>query len=140
MAYKKYIKRGGKTFGPYYYESYRDKDGKVKKKYVGTTDPNKKKNKEHNLGKSKTLIFLGLIFILAVIVFSVQTTDLRDINNEIIDSGNNLIKGLLGYSIQASGEKIEESFEGGEVELDIVTAPLIAENKIITNNKASLPQ
>jgi len=34
MAYKKYIKRGNKVFGPYYYKSYRSK-GKVKKIYIG---------------------------------------------------------------------------------------------------------
>ncbi|MBR9705101.1 hypothetical protein GOV12_06830, partial [Candidatus Pacearchaeota archaeon] len=34
MVYKKYHKRGGKTFGPYYYESYRH-EGKVKKFYIG---------------------------------------------------------------------------------------------------------
>ena len=32
MAYKKYIKKNGKKFGPYYYESYRDSSGKIKKK------------------------------------------------------------------------------------------------------------
>ena len=42
MAYARYFKRNGKTFGPYYYESYRDKNGKIKKKYVGTEDPGKK--------------------------------------------------------------------------------------------------
>ncbi len=39
MAYKKYIKRGDKLCGPYYYESYRDNTGKVRKRYVGTVDP-----------------------------------------------------------------------------------------------------
>ena len=34
MVYKKYLKKGGKTFGPYYYSSYRH-DGKVKKVYIG---------------------------------------------------------------------------------------------------------
>ncbi len=38
MAYARYFKRNGKTFGPYYYESYRDENGKVKKRYVGTVD------------------------------------------------------------------------------------------------------
>ncbi|MBT3985782.1 hypothetical protein HOE91_05795 [archaeon] len=41
MAYKRYFYRNGKKFGPYYYESYRDEDGKVKKKYIGTTNPDK---------------------------------------------------------------------------------------------------
>jgi len=33
MVYKKYIKRNGKKFGPYYYESYRE-DGRVKTRFV----------------------------------------------------------------------------------------------------------
>jgi len=33
MVYKKYIKRNGKTFGPYYYESYRE-NGKVKTRFI----------------------------------------------------------------------------------------------------------
>jgi len=35
MAYKKYVYRNGRKVGPYYYESYRDADGKVKKRYIG---------------------------------------------------------------------------------------------------------
>ncbi|MEK6757684.1 MAG: hypothetical protein AABX88_01010 [Nanoarchaeota archaeon] len=39
MVYKKYIKRGNKVHGPYYYESYRDDRGITRKKYLGTTKP-----------------------------------------------------------------------------------------------------
>jgi hypothetical protein len=35
MVHKKYIKRGDKTFGPYYYKNYREK-GVTKTKYLGT--------------------------------------------------------------------------------------------------------
>ena len=51
MVYKKYIKRGGKTFGPYYYESYRDADGNVKTRYV---DP-------PTVGKSKVTLLIPFI-------------------------------------------------------------------------------
>ncbi len=48
MVYKKYIKRNGKIYGPYYYESYR-KNGKVVTKYVGSGDENRKiKNKNYS--------------------------------------------------------------------------------------------
>ena len=46
MVYAKFIKRNGKKFGPYYYKSVRDKDGKVHNIYVGRTDPTKKNPKE----------------------------------------------------------------------------------------------
>ncbi len=38
MVFKRYIKRGRKTYGPYYYKSYRDKNGVVRKKYIGTDE------------------------------------------------------------------------------------------------------
>lgn len=34
MAYKKYFNINGKRYGPYYYESYRDETGKVRKRYI----------------------------------------------------------------------------------------------------------
>ena len=34
MVYKKYVKKAGKTFGPYYYESYRDDNGDVKTRFI----------------------------------------------------------------------------------------------------------
>ena len=42
--YKKYIKRGGKKVGPYYYESVRLENGKIKTIYLGKK-PDKKKLK-----------------------------------------------------------------------------------------------
>lgn len=37
MVHKRYLKKGNKIFGPYYYRSYRE-DGKVKKEYIGKED------------------------------------------------------------------------------------------------------
>src|SRR3989338_2154292 len=42
MVYKRYIKRDGKTFGPYYYESYRDDKGRTRTKLVKNPQENKK--------------------------------------------------------------------------------------------------
>jgi hypothetical protein len=65
MVYKRYIQRGGKKFGPYYYESYRDKNGKIKTRYL----------KE---GKSKKLSFF-LIFLIVLITSIIATIFLSDI-------------------------------------------------------------
>ena len=40
MAYKKYIQRNGKLYGPYLYESKRV-DGKVVSEYHGSEEPKK---------------------------------------------------------------------------------------------------
>jgi len=72
MAYKKFVKREGKIFGPYYYESYRGKDGKVKKKYVGTINPDVKKkgNSKKKIGGDFSRLKKGLLVSL-IVVFGV---------------------------------------------------------------------
>ncbi|MDP3027292.1 MAG: hypothetical protein Q8N63_06285 [Nanoarchaeota archaeon] len=61
MVYKKYIRKGGKSFGPYYYESYRE-NGKVKTRFVSGSE---KKDKEHS--KKLPYIFLTLVLIFCLI-------------------------------------------------------------------------
>ncbi|MBT4166446.1 hypothetical protein HOE04_05390 [archaeon] len=71
MAYKKYIYRDGKKFGPYYYESYRDKNGKVRKKYIGTENPKDVKIVKKNVFDKKLIIFGILFIVLGFVAFSV---------------------------------------------------------------------
>ena len=73
MAYKRYFYKNGKVFGPYYYESYRDETGKVRKKYVGLVDPNEKNKKENNsitptlnFARKSFIIFAGIIFLISL--------------------------------------------------------------------------
>lgn len=42
MSYERVVIKRGKCYGPYLYESYRDKDGKVKKRYLGKLKKPKK--------------------------------------------------------------------------------------------------
>ena len=50
MVHKKYIKINGKSYGPYYYESYRE-GGKVKKRYI-KSPPEKKEIKREIIASS----------------------------------------------------------------------------------------
>ena len=73
MVYKKYIKKkvNGevKTFGPYYYESYRDADGSVKTRYIsGPEDNNSKKFSSPKIFTFLTLGLLILLLIMGVIL------------------------------------------------------------------------
>ena len=43
MSYKRVVEKNGKKYGPYIYESYRDKDGNVRKKYLGKLDKKKER-------------------------------------------------------------------------------------------------
>ena len=54
MVHKKYIKRGGRTYGPYYYESYRE-GNKVKKRYIHFNEiKQNKQKKKQNFSGSKS--------------------------------------------------------------------------------------
>ncbi|MBR9704685.1 hypothetical protein GOV12_04685 [Candidatus Pacearchaeota archaeon] len=67
MAYKRYFYKNKKKFGPYYYESYRDENGKVKKRYIGTKNPDIKLTLDKKLvtpTKNDKLILIFLVFAL----------------------------------------------------------------------------
>jgi len=71
MAYEKYIKRGNKIHGPYYYESYRDENGIARKRYLGK-DPSVKDNSFEiiSFGKySKFFWILPIIFAILMTAF-----------------------------------------------------------------------
>ena len=59
MTYKRTVKKDGKNYGPYIYESYRDESGKVQKRYLG-----KAKEKKINA----KLLSLTLIFVLFLVL------------------------------------------------------------------------
>ncbi|MFH0711811.1 MAG: LamG-like jellyroll fold domain-containing protein, partial [archaeon] len=94
MAYKRYFYRNGKKFGPYYYESYRDENGDVKKRYIGTENPDKKKI---SVGK---LVLGGLVLlaVVAVVFVSVQMSGERNFSfggNELNKVGGFVSNSLL---------------------------------------------
>ena len=81
MVYKKFIKRVGKRFGPYFYESYRDKKGHVKTRYVSiknkdvdTAIPGHITELTERPGHSYKFVYPFLIFfaILCVVAIRVQ--------------------------------------------------------------------
>tara|TARA_Y100000034_G_scaffold122658_1_gene168408 strand:- start:2640 stop:7142 length:4503 start_codon:yes stop_codon:yes gene_type:complete len=67
MVYKKYVKKKGRLHGPYYYESYRGDDGKVKKRYIGTSLPGESAEKKVVPQSLKIfLVIIGILFVLGV--------------------------------------------------------------------------
>ena len=59
MSYKRVVEKKGKSYGPYIYESYRDENGKVKKRYLG-----KLEEKKNQLSLFLTVGFLALVLII----------------------------------------------------------------------------
>jgi len=98
MAYKKYIKRGGKVYGPYVYHSKRV-DGKVVSEYMGS-QKGKPDFKKISLG------FLG-IFVLITLVFffnnfggEITGRSVLNFDSINLDPEAGLIDGSLNLSLQ----------------------------------------
>ena len=64
MVYKKYIKRKGKLYGPYYYKNIRDKNGRVKNIFLGTKPQRKDRFIDRNVSSIAALSATFLILII----------------------------------------------------------------------------
>src|SRR3989344_4349946 len=121
MVYKRYIKRGGKTFGPYYYESYRDEAGRVRTRFISGPEIYTKKssatitenNKEFNWN---VLIFLfGIFLLIGVVVISFNylpdeiTSVKSDLNKKMSVISDNVLSFITGLTTEGS-----ESDEGSK--------------------------
>src|SRR3989338_1920472 len=141
MVYKRYIKRGDKLFGPYYYESYRDEAGRTRTKIVGIP----KKDKFSKL--IYVLIAFSLILIAGFFILNNNFEKSSSIALEKSTLGNSKIIGnfikLIGFGVEsveeqqeATEENIENAPEIIEESPEIISEPEINQtNEIITENE-----
>ena len=111
MAYKKFIKRDGKTFGPYYYESYRGGDGRVKKRYLGTVDPDKKKFRRTTTLKAlvvPTVILLAVV--LSLVIFDqVESVEVGGLFSDVKDFFIKAYGGVTGLVVDEDVDVVEKT-------------------------------
>src|SRR3989344_4492 len=117
MVYKMYIKRGGKLHGPYYYESYRDKNGKVATRYL----------KEHKSNtKIKNIFFYVFIFIFLLIfllyIGNARFDYLNKVSGRVVsESGITEIREIDYDSelVSSSDKEVSSSFKDGSIQSDV---------------------
>src|SRR3989344_2765531 len=108
MVYKRYIKRDGKIFGPYYYESYRDPEtGKPKNKIINYIEPKKRFN-------------LLRIFFLIPLILLILAVGIIILNNNL---GEKL--SLIGFDVSDILEGTSENV--GEQQEVVENIPVIEE-------------
>ncbi|MEI6058655.1 MAG: hypothetical protein WCP89_02690, partial [archaeon] len=93
MVYKKYVKRGGKTFGPYYYESYRDVNGKVKTRYLENYKPRgissfSRASKKNVVGVGKYVLVFALVALLGFFAYSTFNSDNSSFSGKVVFDEN----------------------------------------------------
>ncbi len=131
MSYKKYIKRGGKVYGPYVYHS-RKVNGRVTSEYLGKFEEKKKKN------FFPILIFL-LIFLLASALILIPTYNKNQTNflNSFLKSFSTTTFAVSqGNAIEAANETSPAIEDVTIIELTNQTPQLI--NQTISNETVSV--
>ena len=119
MVYKKYIKRGDKLFGPYYYRSIK-KDGKVITQYV--KNPSDFPQKKFSIGSKKiqkNLFILPILFLVLIALFF-------------------FIKPILTGKATLSVENLASSEESISGDLKLILQPeefIPADTKVLINNE-----
>src|SRR3989344_7410693 len=137
MVYKRYVKRGGKIFGPYYYESYRDKDGKTKSLYLPDYKDEEKNKKENSAVtwysfdlKRYFLLFIIGVFVLASLFFYSNftgraTLDIQERYKFGEMLGGKIVLKTKGGELIPADSKIIVSF--GDVEKEVLLSEVVSE-------------
>ncbi len=119
MVYKKYIKRGDKLFGPYYYKSIK-KEGKVITQYV--KNPNDFPQKKFSIGSKKiykNFLILPILFLILVAGFFILKPILT--GKVILSVDNSYVSGKTLF---------------GELKLNLEPNEFIpADTKVLINNE-----
>src|SRR3989344_6600918 len=108
MVYKRYIKRGDKLFGPYYYESYRDEAGRTRTKLV--SQPKK-------IFSIKLFLIISLTLLLTAgfVVLNKNLEESSSINPGKTIFGESKILGsiikLIGFDVENEQQEIPEETE-----------------------------
>ena len=121
MVYKKFIKRGGKVFGPYYYESYRDSDGSVKTRYLENYPTEKKSYLGFVLFiLAFSALLIGLGFFSNFTGNAIIGFDSASFNGDVRDFEASYDSNLNSYAL--TGNNSEMLFNYGSIEKVMIKA------------------
>ena len=117
MVYKKYVKRGGKLHGPYYYESYRDENGRVVSRYLKDYKDN---------SKIKKIFYYAFIFMFLLIfllyVGNIRFDYLNKVSGRVISENGIAEIREIDYDaelVSSSDKEISSSFKDGSIQSDV---------------------
>ena len=149
MAYKRYIKKNGKIYGPYVYHSHR-KDGKVVSKYLGKSSSVKTKKQKNIQFKFFLIGLVGLILLLSIILLiniGPSGKVSLDIKSKYVPGET--IEGNLKFSLKTGelipgnskviikiGNESKEFILSNLVDRDLVEGDFYAENVNISGSGA----
>ena len=121
MSYKRAVKKKGKSYGPYIYQSYRDPvTGKVKKRYLGKVE-------EKKVSK-KFLFLLGFMILSTLIIVGYSTDYLAndgDFSKKFVEQTGRFAGSAWG---RVTGFAVDDGGDSGGV---MAVIPVIPEVRIV---------
>jgi hypothetical protein len=118
MAYKRYIKKNGKVYGPYVYKSVRDDKGNVKNIYVGRGSGERSSFASRLSSMLPFRLFgsrMAVVLLLVIISTSIMlaypgsaTFDRLTVQGQLRDSSNSVLSGTYNFSFS-----VYTQFTGG---------------------------
>ncbi|MFH1585333.1 MAG: hypothetical protein ABIB79_01020 [archaeon] len=96
MVYKRYIKRDGKVFGPYYYESYRDRAGKVKSKFISGPEVYAPKGSVTRKNKFNWVLMAILFGVLGIVIIGALFFSMDQGRQEVLVGEAHDISSIIG--------------------------------------------
>lgn len=108
MVYKRYIYRNGKRFGPYYYQTYRDKDGKTHSKYI--EEPKEPRAVTQNKSNPSTFKQHKTLFILLVAIAFIFIALI--VVNQTISNSTSTDVNQRGFSFKNLASNVKSFFTG----------------------------
>ena len=125
MSHKRVVIKRGKTYGPYLYESYRDENGKVKKRYLGKVKEKKK------------FPFFQIFFIIALIalliVSNFNLTGKASLFIDDLHNSNGTLQGKILFVLQQSEilpADTQVIIDNGEIKNLYILSNLINDSQI----------
>jgi len=120
MSYKRVVEKRGKKYGPYIYESYRDENGRVRKRYLGKVEKNKKIS-------LYTLFIVGVFVLIFIIGFS-YTTDIFYFNKGASQSISTFFSGIpYVFTGLIVGENVSDNFN------DVILGNVFSQEGFVQN-------
>ncbi|HLF53591.1 MAG TPA: hypothetical protein VI544_00245, partial [Candidatus Nanoarchaeia archaeon] len=107
MVYKRYAKKNGKVYGPYFYESYRE-DGVVKKVYIGQKPASNLVVPRKNFAFLSLLIFAIIALIFLAGFMSFKHTGIVTLEAQPIYNFGEILTGQVNLNIE-SGDSIQKN-------------------------------
>lgn len=103
LVHKRYIKRGGKVYGPYFYKTVRDEKGRVKNIYLGNQEGEIKEQKKVSFSLPY-LELIAIIFVLGFFMLQYNYNSVEQLKDNVIGTNKQFLS-VTGLMVKETAQE-----------------------------------